>query len=104
MFQSSSAAVVLVTILESWHCWKNSEGESVVTRLFTLEEKERMSCRKCRRMPNYPEQSYYGIVMAADSIRDFKVCFIYVVLCLYLEKLVRAPKMMLSAYIYAACF
>ncbi|CAN7004618.1 unnamed protein product [Brassica oleracea var. botrytis] len=74
---SSSAAVVLVTILESWHCWKNSEGESLVTRLFTLEEKERMSCRKCRRMPNYPEQSYYGIVMAADSIRDFKACFIY---------------------------
>ncbi|KAG2240972.1 hypothetical protein Bca52824_096924 [Brassica carinata] len=60
---SSSAAVVLVTILESWHCWKNSEGE------------KRMSCRKCRRMPNYPEQSYYGIVMAADSIRDFKRAF-----------------------------
>ncbi|KAF3536665.1 hypothetical protein F2Q69_00025249 [Brassica cretica] len=73
--KSSSAAVVLVTILESWHCWKNSEGESLVTRLFTLEEKERMSCRKCRRMPNYPEQSYYGIVMAADSIRNFKRAF-----------------------------
>ena len=104
MFQSSSAAEVLVTIFESWHCWKNSERESLVDRLFTLEENERMSCRKCRRMPNYPEQCYYGIVMASDSIRDFKVCFIHLVLCLYLEKLVRALKMMLSAYIYAVCF
>ncbi|RID76829.1 hypothetical protein BRARA_B03781 [Brassica rapa] len=72
---SSSAAEVLVTILESWHCWKNSERESLVDRLFTLEENERMSCRKCRRMPNYPEQCYYGIVMASDSIRDFKRAF-----------------------------
>ncbi|KAH0852934.1 hypothetical protein HID58_093611 [Brassica napus] len=72
---SSSAAEVLVTILESWHCWKNSERESLVDRLFTLEENERMSCRKCRRMPNYPEQCYYGIVMASDSIRDFKCAF-----------------------------
>ncbi|CAN7125743.1 unnamed protein product [Brassica rapa subsp. narinosa] len=72
---SSSAAEVLVTIFESWHCWKNSERESLVDRLFTLEENERMSCRKCRRMPNYPEQCYYGIVMASDSIRDFKCAF-----------------------------
>jgi len=76
-FQSSGAAEVLVAILEFWHCWKNAERESLVTRLFTLEEKERMSCRKCRKKPNYPEQSSYGIVMAADSIRDLKVCFIY---------------------------
>ncbi|VYS53705.1 unnamed protein product [Arabidopsis thaliana] len=69
---SSDAAEVLVTILESWHCWKNAERESLVTRLFTLEENERMSCRKCRKKPNYPEQSSYGIVMAADSIRDLK--------------------------------
>ncbi|KAF8087620.1 hypothetical protein N665_0574s0007 [Sinapis alba] len=69
---SSGAAEVLVAILESWHYWKNSERESLVNRLFTLEENERMSCRKCKRMPNYPEQSSYGIVMAADSIRDLK--------------------------------
>ncbi|CAA0372547.1 unnamed protein product [Arabidopsis thaliana] len=69
---SSGAAEVLVAILEFWHCWKNAERESLVTRLFTLEEKERMSCRKCRKKPNYPEQSSYGIVMAADSIRDLK--------------------------------
>ncbi|XP_048626318.1 uncharacterized protein LOC106431688 [Brassica napus] len=42
---SSGAAEVLVTILESWHCWKNSERDSLVDRLFTLEENERMSCR-----------------------------------------------------------
>nr|VDD27228.1 unnamed protein product [Brassica oleracea] len=74
-FQSSGAAEVLVTILESWHCWKNSEGESLVTRLFTLEENERMSCRKCGRKPNYPEQSSYGIVTAADSIRNVNCAF-----------------------------
>ncbi|KAF8087621.1 hypothetical protein N665_0574s0008 [Sinapis alba] len=72
---SSGAAEVLVAILESWHCWKNSEGESLVNRLFTLEEKERMSCRKCGRNSNYPEQSSYGIVMAADSIRNIKCAF-----------------------------
>ncbi|KAG2284357.1 hypothetical protein Bca52824_055577 [Brassica carinata] len=72
---SSGAAEVLVTILESWHCWKNSEGESLVTRLFTLEENERMSCRKCGRKPNYPEQSSYGIVLAADSIRNVNCAF-----------------------------
>ncbi|XP_033141225.1 uncharacterized protein LOC103855100, partial [Brassica rapa] len=72
---SSGAAEVLVTILESWHRWTNLERESLVTRLFTLEENERMHCRKCRRMPNYPEQSSYGIVMAADSIRDLKCTF-----------------------------
>ncbi|KAF8087617.1 hypothetical protein N665_0574s0004 [Sinapis alba] len=71
----SGAAEVLVTILESWHCWKNSEKESLVTRLFTLEENERMSCRECRQKPNYPEQSFYGIVMAADSIRNLKYAF-----------------------------
>ncbi|EFH55408.1 predicted protein [Arabidopsis lyrata subsp. lyrata] len=69
---SSGAAEVLVAILEFWHCWKNAKRESLVTRLFTLEENERMSCRKCRKKPNYPEQSSYGIVMAADSIRDLK--------------------------------
>uniref|UniRef100_M4EKI7 Uncharacterized protein n=1 Tax=Brassica campestris TaxID=3711 RepID=M4EKI7_BRACM len=73
--KSSGAAEVLVTILESWHCWKNSERESLVTRLFTLEENERMSCRKCGRKPNYPEQSSYGIVVASDSIRNVKCAF-----------------------------
>ncbi|KAJ4887774.1 Ubiquitin carboxyl-terminal hydrolase-related protein [Raphanus sativus] len=72
---SSGAAEVLVTVLESWHFWENSERESLVTRLFTLEVNERMSCRKCGRKPNYPEQSSYGIVMAADSIRDLKCAF-----------------------------
>ncbi|CAN6850785.1 unnamed protein product [Brassica oleracea] len=72
---SSGAAEVLVTILESWHCWKNSEGESLVTRLFTLEENERMSCRKCGRKPNYPEQCSYGIVLVADSIRNVNCAF-----------------------------
>ncbi|CAG7896040.1 unnamed protein product [Brassica rapa] len=72
---SSGAAEVLVTILESWHCWKNSERDSLVTRLFTLEENERMSCRKCGRKPNYPEQSSYGIVVASDSIRNVKCAF-----------------------------
>ncbi|XP_024007354.1 uncharacterized protein LOC18012939 isoform X2 [Eutrema salsugineum] len=72
---SSDAAEVLVYIFEFWHCWRNSEKESLVARLFTLEENERMSCRKCRRKSNYPEQSSYGIVMAADSIRDLKCAF-----------------------------
>ncbi|XP_020890880.1 uncharacterized protein LOC9322891 isoform X1 [Arabidopsis lyrata subsp. lyrata] len=69
---SSDAAGVVVAILEFCHFWKSPERESLVTRLFTLEEYERMSCRKCRRKPNYPEQSSYGIVMAADSIVDLK--------------------------------
>ncbi|KAL0792267.1 hypothetical protein Bca101_063644 [Brassica carinata] len=73
--KSSGAAEVLITVLESWHCWKNSELESLVTRLFTLEEYERMSCRKCGRKPNYPEESSYGIVIFADSIRDLKCAF-----------------------------
>ncbi|KAL1204148.1 hypothetical protein V5N11_026645 [Cardamine amara subsp. amara] len=68
----SDAAEVLVAVFESWHCWKNPERESLVTRLFTLEEDERMSCRKCRRKSNYPEQSSYGIVIAANSIRGLK--------------------------------
>ncbi|CAA7034970.1 unnamed protein product [Microthlaspi erraticum] len=72
---SSNAAEVLLTILESWHCWKNSERKSLVTRLFTVEEFEWMRCRKCRRRPNHPEQSSYGIVMPADSIRDLKCAF-----------------------------
>ncbi|CAH8256834.1 unnamed protein product [Arabidopsis lyrata] len=72
---SSDAAEVLVAILEFCHCWKSPESESLVTRLFTLEGYERMCCRKCRRKPNYPEQSSYGIVMAADSIRDLKCAF-----------------------------
>ncbi|XP_010510750.1 PREDICTED: uncharacterized protein LOC104786966 [Camelina sativa] len=67
---SSGASEVLVAILEFWHCWKNAEIDSLVTRLFTLEENERMSCRSCRKKPNYPEQSSYGIVIAADSTRD----------------------------------
>ncbi|XP_019093846.1 PREDICTED: uncharacterized protein LOC104752660 [Camelina sativa] len=67
---SSGAGEVLVAILEIWHCWKNAERESLVTRLFTMEENERMSCIKCRKKPNYPEQSSYGIVIAADSTRD----------------------------------
>ncbi|XP_019096085.1 PREDICTED: uncharacterized protein LOC104762312 isoform X1 [Camelina sativa] len=69
---SSKAAEVLVAIFEFWHGWKNQERESLVTRLFTLEENERMSCTRCRRKSNYPEQRSYGIVMAADSIRDLK--------------------------------
>uniref|UniRef100_M4EKI1 Uncharacterized protein n=1 Tax=Brassica campestris TaxID=3711 RepID=M4EKI1_BRACM len=72
---SSGAAEVLVPILEYWHCWKNSERDSLVDRLFTLEENERMSCRKCGRSPNYPEQSSYGIVVASDSIRDVNCAF-----------------------------
>ncbi|XP_023640091.1 uncharacterized protein LOC17890068 isoform X2 [Capsella rubella] len=71
-FQSSSAAEVLVAILEFWHYWKNAERESLVTRFFELEENERMSCRKCRKKLKYPEQSSYGIVIAADSTRDLK--------------------------------
>ncbi|CAN8324447.1 unnamed protein product [Cochlearia groenlandica] len=70
-----SADQVLVSILEFWHCWKNEERESLVTRLFTIEEYERMSCRQCRRKPNYQEQGSYGIVVAADSIRDLKCAF-----------------------------
>ncbi|XP_010470395.1 PREDICTED: inactive ubiquitin carboxyl-terminal hydrolase 53-like isoform X2 [Camelina sativa] len=69
---SSDGAEVLVAILEFCHWWKIQEGESLVTRLFTLEVYERMSCKKCRRKPNHPEQSSYGIVMPADSIRDLK--------------------------------
>ncbi|XP_023644194.1 uncharacterized protein LOC17894782 isoform X2 [Capsella rubella] len=72
---SSDAVEVVVSILEFCHYWKSSERESLVTRLFTLEEYERISCRKCRRMPNYPEQSSYGIVMAANSIRNLKCAF-----------------------------
>ncbi|CAN8324444.1 unnamed protein product [Cochlearia groenlandica] len=71
----SDADQVLVSILDFWHCWKNEERESLVTRLFTIEEYERMSCRQCRRKPNYPEQGSYGIVVAADSIRDLKFAF-----------------------------
>ena len=73
----ADAAEVVVAIFEFWHCWKYRERESLVTRLFTLEENERMSCIKCRSRPNYPEQRSHGIVVAADSIRDLKVCFIY---------------------------
>ncbi|KFK27934.1 hypothetical protein AALP_AA8G449900 [Arabis alpina] len=72
---SSDAAEVLVDILEFWHCWKNPERESMVTRLFTYEEKERVSCRKCRRESNDPEQSAYGIVVAAHSVRELKGAF-----------------------------
>ncbi|KAG7658487.1 Papain-like cysteine peptidase superfamily [Arabidopsis suecica] len=72
---SSDADEVVVTILEFLHWWKSPEKESLVTRLFTLEEYERMRCTKCRRNPNYPEQSSYGIVMAANSIRNLKCAF-----------------------------
>ncbi|KAG7588886.1 Papain-like cysteine peptidase superfamily [Arabidopsis suecica] len=72
---SNDAAKVVVAILEFWQCWKSPQRESLVTRLFTLEEYERMKCSKCRKMPNYPEQRSYGIVMAADSIRDLKCAF-----------------------------
>ncbi|KFK27933.1 hypothetical protein AALP_AA8G449800 [Arabis alpina] len=74
---SSDAAEVLVDILEFWHCWKTPERESVVTLLFTYEEKERVSCRKCRRESNDPEQSAYGIVVAAHSVRELKGAFGY---------------------------
>ncbi|KFK44967.1 hypothetical protein AALP_AA1G326800 [Arabis alpina] len=69
------AAGVLLSILEFWPCWKNPEIESVVTHLFTLDEYETMSCCKCGKNPNYPEQSSYGMVMAADSIRELKCDF-----------------------------
>ncbi|CAN6851323.1 unnamed protein product [Brassica oleracea var. botrytis] len=72
---TSYAAELLVSILEFWPCWKCPEIESVVTHIFTLEEYERMSCSKCKKKPNYPEQSSYGIVMAADSIRNLKCAF-----------------------------
>ncbi|WZZ32422.1 hypothetical protein YC2023_015823 [Brassica napus] len=73
--KTSYAAELLVSILEFWPCWKCPEIESVVTHIFTLEEYERMSCSKCKKKPNYPEQSSYGIVMAADSIRNLKCAF-----------------------------
>ncbi|KAG7538842.1 hypothetical protein ISN44_As13g025620 [Arabidopsis suecica] len=72
---SSDAAKVVVAVLNSWRCWKNPERESLVTRMFTLADIKRMSCRKCRRITNFPVQSCYGIVMAADSIRELKCAF-----------------------------
>ncbi|XP_018491243.2 uncharacterized protein LOC108861789 [Raphanus sativus] len=72
---SRDAAELLVSILEFWPCWKTPDIESCVTHIFTLEEYERMSCSKCRKNPNYPEQSSYGVVVAADSIRDLKCVF-----------------------------
>ncbi|CAH8307462.1 unnamed protein product [Eruca vesicaria subsp. sativa] len=72
---TSYAAELLVSILEFWPCWECPEIESVVTHNFTLEEYERVSCSRCRQKPNYPEQSSYGIVIAADSIRDLKCAF-----------------------------
>ncbi|CAD5316334.1 unnamed protein product [Arabidopsis thaliana] len=72
---SNDAAEVVIAILEFWQCWKSPQRESLVTRLFTLEEYERMKCSKCRKMPNYPEQRSYGVVIAADSIRDLKCTF-----------------------------
>ncbi|KAG7658494.1 hypothetical protein ISN44_As01g054650 [Arabidopsis suecica] len=72
---SNDAAEVVIAILEFWQCWKSPQRESLVTRLFTLEEYERMKCSKCRKMPNYPEQRSYGVVIAADSIRDLKCAF-----------------------------
>ncbi|XP_056853145.1 uncharacterized protein LOC108833036 isoform X2 [Raphanus sativus] len=72
---TSHAAELLVSILEFWPCWECPEIENVVTHVFTLEEYERMSCSKCKKKPNYPEQSSYGLVIAADSIRDLKCAF-----------------------------
>ncbi|CAH8280503.1 unnamed protein product [Arabidopsis lyrata] len=72
---SSDAAKVVVAVLNFWRCWKIPERESLVTRLFTLADNKRMSCRKCRRITNIPVQSCYGIVMAADSIRELKCAF-----------------------------
>ncbi|KAL0708743.1 hypothetical protein Bca4012_075169 [Brassica carinata] len=72
---SRDAAELLVSILEFWPCWRTPDIESFVTHIFTLEEYERMSCSKCRKNPNYPEQSSYGVVVAADSIRDLKCAF-----------------------------
>ncbi|KAG2272862.1 hypothetical protein Bca52824_067417 [Brassica carinata] len=72
---SRDAAELLVSILEFWPCWRTPDVESCVTHIFTLEECERMSCSKCRKNPNYPEQSSYGVVVAADSIRDLKCAF-----------------------------
>ncbi|CAH8387387.1 unnamed protein product [Eruca vesicaria subsp. sativa] len=72
---SRDAAELLVSILEFWPSWKTPDRESIVTHLFTLEEYERMSCSKCRTNPNYPEQSSYGLVIAADSVRDLKCAF-----------------------------
>jgi len=103
-FQSSDADEVVVTILEFLHWWKSPEKESLVTRLFPLEEYERMRCTKCRRNPNYPEQSSYGIVMAANSIRNLKVCFIYFPLCLSYRNWYYSLKVVLWLYIFAVCF
>ncbi|VVB15318.1 unnamed protein product [Arabis nemorensis] len=72
---SSDVAELFVSILEFWPCWKSPHIESVVTRLFTLDEYERMSCSECRKKPNYSEQSSYGVVVAADSVRDLKCAF-----------------------------
>ncbi|EFH64584.1 hypothetical protein ARALYDRAFT_475527 [Arabidopsis lyrata subsp. lyrata] len=72
---SNDAVEVVIAILEFWQCWKSPQRESLVTRLFTLEVYERMQCSKCRKMPNYPEQRSYGIVITADSIRDLKCAF-----------------------------
>ncbi|CAN8238047.1 unnamed protein product [Cochlearia groenlandica] len=72
---SSDAVQLLVSIFEFWPCWRSPQIESVVARLFTVEEYERMSCRRCKKKPNYPEQSSYGIVMDADSIRVLKSAF-----------------------------
>ncbi|CAL9244537.1 unnamed protein product [Arabidopsis halleri] len=69
---SSDAANVVVAILDFWRCWKNPERESLVTRLFISAENKKLSCRKCRRITNYPQQRCYGIVTAADSIRELK--------------------------------
>ncbi|CAA7035123.1 unnamed protein product [Microthlaspi erraticum] len=62
-------------ILQLWQCWKNSERESLVNRLFTLNENESISCRKCRREQKSPEERFYGTLIAADSIRDLKCAF-----------------------------
>uniref|UniRef100_M4FGH1 C2H2-type domain-containing protein n=1 Tax=Brassica campestris TaxID=3711 RepID=M4FGH1_BRACM len=72
---SRDAAELLVSILEFWPCWRTPDIESCVTHIFTLEEYERMSCSKCRKNPNYPEQSSYGVVVSADSIRDLRRAF-----------------------------
>ncbi|KAH0855428.1 hypothetical protein HID58_008013, partial [Brassica napus] len=57
---SSGAAEVLVTILESWHCWKNSERDSLVDRLFTSQ---------------IIQSRVLTALVASDSIRNVKCAF-----------------------------
>ncbi|XP_010551225.1 PREDICTED: uncharacterized protein LOC104821900 isoform X2 [Tarenaya hassleriana] len=69
---ANGATELLMAVLEFLHYWKNRHRENLVTCLFTLEEFERMTCNRCKRQPNYPEQSSYGIITNANSIRQWK--------------------------------